>query len=102
MHSLEKYLALAELECPLVPAHLQQLCDPLLIGGQAHDLLHNVPHKFDALAEPLHASTSHCEMQDVCLCLRALQLRSWQALFHPWGWIEAPKPSLDSSVRSTS
>ena len=48
-----QYLSLAELECPLVPAHLQQLCDPLLIGCQPHDLLHYVPHKLDALAEPL-------------------------------------------------
>ena len=97
----EQYLSLAELERALVPAHLQQLCDSLLIGRQAHDLLHYVPHKFDALAEPLHVST-HVDVE-VCACLcqlqshfcfQDLQLRYWHPLLFPGGEKELPETKL--------
>ena len=47
------HLSLAELEGALVPANLQQLGDPALIGCQASHLPHNVPHELDTLGRPL-------------------------------------------------
>ena len=82
---MSAHLPLGDLEGALVPAHLQQLHEALLVGGLARHLAHDVAHELDALGLALQGGKERAEMVRRCVAA-AVGRRRGVPPRHQAGW----------------